>query len=270
MTWEEAVLWLRRQPDRVDLVRDAYLDDPIDAAARRFEEDPEWRAIQSMLPIPPGAMIDIGAGRGITSMAFARAGWDVTALEPDPSMVVGTGAIHELCSRMSRPISILEGVGEAIPAPDGAYDLVHARQVLHHARDLNQLCSEMHRVCRPGGLMLATREHVLGCAEQLPVFLSGHPLHRLYGGEMAYVLDVYVTAIRSAGFRIMRILGPLSSPINYSPELESALRRRLIARISRGLYPRRLPAPPLSFLAWILSGRTYPGMLFTFLAQRPQ
>lgn len=264
------MLWLRTQPGREDLVRDAYLDDPIEAAARRFESDPEWRAILSILPAPAGTMIDIGAGRGITSVAFARAGWNVTALEPDPSSIVGVGAIRELSSRMSLPISILEGVGEAIPSSDCEFDFVHARQVLHHARDLSQLCGEMYRVCRPGGLMLATREHVLGNADQLSAFLSGHPLHRLYGGEMAYLLDVYLAAIRSAGFRVMRVLGPLSSPINYSPELEPALRRRLIARISRGLYPRRLPAPPLSFLAWILSGRTYPGMLFTFLAQRPQ
>ena len=35
MTWEQAVLWLRQQPDSADLVRACFYDDPLSAAADR-------------------------------------------------------------------------------------------------------------------------------------------------------------------------------------------------------------------------------------------
>ena len=43
--------------------------------------------------------LDLGAGRGISSYALAREGWQVTALEPDPSMLIGAGAIRSLVAK---------------------------------------------------------------------------------------------------------------------------------------------------------------------------
>jgi hypothetical protein len=36
ITWEEAVLWLRNQPDQAELVRACFYDDPLPAAAERY------------------------------------------------------------------------------------------------------------------------------------------------------------------------------------------------------------------------------------------
>ena len=35
-TWQDAVVWLRNQTDRRQLVLDAYYDDPLLAAAKRY------------------------------------------------------------------------------------------------------------------------------------------------------------------------------------------------------------------------------------------
>ena len=35
-TWEEAVVWLRNQPDQRQLVLDAFYDDPLAGAAERY------------------------------------------------------------------------------------------------------------------------------------------------------------------------------------------------------------------------------------------
>lgn len=61
---------------------------------------------------------------------------------------------------------------------------VFARQVLHHARNLEMLCREVSRVLKPHGIFIATREHVISKPEDLARFLKKHPLHQFYGGNM--------------------------------------------------------------------------------------
>lgn len=151
MTWEQSVQWLREQPGQEALVRACYFDDPLPEAAERFRESAEWRAIAALLPPPPGAALDLGAGRGISSYALARDGWDVTALEPDPSELVGAGAIRALSRQSGVPIRVVGEYAESLPFPDGSFDVVNCRQALHHARDLWQTCREIRRVLKPGG-----------------------------------------------------------------------------------------------------------------------
>ncbi|MFM9158921.1 MAG: class I SAM-dependent methyltransferase, partial [Dolichospermum sp.] len=89
ITWEEAVQSLRNQPLQKELVRYCYYDDPLESAAERFAQSEEWDAVTQLLKQKiPGQVLDIGAGRGISSYAFAKAGCSVTALEPDSSNLV--------------------------------------------------------------------------------------------------------------------------------------------------------------------------------------
>ena len=100
-TWEQAVQWLRSQPDRRDLVLAGYYDDPVEVAADRYWRSPEWLSARPLLPAAPGARaLDIGAGRGIASYALAKDGFEVIALEPDGSSLVGAGAIRALGKRL--------------------------------------------------------------------------------------------------------------------------------------------------------------------------
>ena len=92
--WEDAVEWLRSQPDQQDLVLNAYYDDPLIHAARRYWESCEWEEVRKLLGSTTGQALDVGAGRGIASYALAREGFAVTALEPDASPLVGAGAIR--------------------------------------------------------------------------------------------------------------------------------------------------------------------------------
>ena len=187
-TWEEAVLWLKAQPEEVELVRACFFDDPLIDAAERYYASSEWDAVRKLTGPTGGRALDVGAGRGISSYALARDGWQVTALEPDPSAVVGAGAIEQLATASNLPIEVVRDWGESLPFPDASFDLVYGRQVLHHARDLPTLCAEMARVLKPAGTFIATREHVIFKDADLAVFLAEHPLHRLYGGENAYRL----------------------------------------------------------------------------------
>lgn len=265
MTWEEAVAWLREQSAQETLVRACFFDDPIADAARRYHSCAEWKALRRLLPAPSGRALDLGAGRGIASYALATDGWEVTALEPDPSELVGAGAIRALAEATGARIAVVEEVGERQPFADAVFDLVHARQVLHHAQDLERLCAELFRVLKPGGTFIATREHVVDNDADLAVFLANHPLQALYGGENAFSLPRYINALRGAGFGLTHVLSPWESDINLFPATIEDIRMQLACSW-------HLPFPRL-ISDWLLHfasrrSRT-PGRLYTFVGVRP-
>jgi SAM-dependent methyltransferase len=278
-TWEQAVEWLRQQPDQVDLVRACYYDDPLLQAAERFAQSGEWKATANLLPAIPGKALDIGAGRGISSYALAKLGWRVTALEPDPSSLVGAEAIRQLAKEAHLEIQVIEEYGETLPFETNSLDVVLARQVLHHARDLNQLCCEIARVLKPNGWMIATREHVISKRQDLQKFLDKHPLHHLYGGENAFLLVEYIDAITSAGLTLTHVWGPLESEINAFPMTEAQRYEAVIAPLVRRIgHPitRLLTHPSTLWGKWsfgqlakLVSKRDQsPGRLYSFVASK--
>jgi ubiquinone/menaquinone biosynthesis C-methylase UbiE len=264
MNWEEAVIWLRNQPDQKELVCACYFDDPLIEVVKRYYIEDEWKSLRLLLPNSPGSVLDVGAGRGISSYALAMDGWTVTALEPNPSNLIGAGAIRQIVSETNLPITIIEEWGEHLPFEDNIFDVIHARQVLHHAQDLNQLCKELFRVIKPGGTMIATREHVIDKIDDLPIFLNNHPLHRLYGGENAYTLHQYIMALRESGFTVKKIFSPYETPINYFPEKKERIDEIIGHMVLGKLWRKWIPIPNF-FIKIVDSQLSTPGRLYSFL-----
>jgi SAM-dependent methyltransferase len=233
VSWEEAVRWLITQSDQQALVQACYYDSPRREAARRYWQSEEWKAIRSLYPLQFGRALDIGAGHGITSYALAMDGWQVTALEPDPSRLVGAGAIRQLASEENASITVLQAVGERLPFRDAVFHFVFARQILHHINDLSSLCAEIFRVLKPGGVFIAVREHVISRQSDLPKFLAHHPLHRLYGGENAYQLSEYKSALKENSFILHKILRSFDTVINYAPRSEETLHAEIVRMVSK-------------------------------------
>lgn len=276
-SWEDAVQWLREQPGRRELVRAAYYDDPLVDAAHRYWSSEEWSALRTHLPAKGGDALDVGAGRGIASYALAKDGFNVTSLEPDGSGLVGAEAIRGLAKATGLPISVTQEFSERLPFADGSFDLVYARAVLHHTSDLRAACREFFRVLKPGGRLVAIREHVISRPEDLPAFLEIHPLHKLYGGENAFMLHQYTDAIVAAGFRMVSVLAPFDSPINFAPHSLAGLQSEIAARVGTKV-------PGMQRLAHALLGWTpmwsmarkilnavdnRPGRLYSFISIRP-
>jgi SAM-dependent methyltransferase len=175
------------------------------------------------------------------------------------------------------PIEVTQEFSERLPFDDAHFDLVFARAVLHHTRDLHAACAEFFRVLKPGGRLLAVREHVISREEDLDAFLQVHPLHHLYGGENAFQIGQYGDAIRAAGFRIELTLGPLESPINYAPQTLKTLQSEIASRATRKLPIVRdlartvlgLPGVWRMLLPSLTRIDHRPGRLYSFVATRP-
>ena len=95
----------------------------------------------------------------------------------------------------------------------------------------------------------------------------------LYGGEHAYLLDDYVSAMRRAGYRVKRVVTPLQSAVNFHPETEASIKDAIVMRLPR---PARFLKLVLRFPgAWpslraVLSKFDHrPGRLYSFVCERP-
>lgn len=275
-TWEQAVEWLRSQPDKQQLVHDAYYDDPLINTATRYWKSEEWQEIKQYLPTHKGKALDIGAGRGIASFALAKEGFQVTALEPNTSSIVGSNAIRELAQQSNLLINVVEELSEALPFPDNSFDVIFARAVLHHTKDLEAACKEFHRVLSPNGILIAVREHVISSPNDLKEFLNIHPLHNLYGGENAFLLNYYIDSIKNSGFQLINVLKPFETPINFFPYSIEKLKIEVINKINeKTLFPKPLLTKIMTTnTGWFLFKKiatrldNRPGRLYSFIAKR--
>ena len=262
ISWEAAVRLLKSQPNNATLVKDCFYDDPLIDAAERFYKGAEWNALKKFLP-KVGQVLDIGSGRGISAYAFAKDGWQVHALEPDRSDLVGAGAIKKLADDNKLRIKVEQTWGEKLSFADSTFDLVYGRAVLHHAKDLKQLCKEASRVLKPNGMFIFTREHVISKQEDLNNFLENHPLHNLYGGENAYLLKEYKNAILESGMNLRFVLNPMQSNINLYPNTKKDIKKKLANRLK--IYSSIIPDSLLFFYGALSNA---PGRLYSFVGQK--
>lgn len=222
MTWEQIIIQIRTEPKYAPLVDLAYFESDLPLNIERFRSREEY--LETLKLIKENAssarrILDVGAGNGVASVSFALDGYDVTALEPDPSMTIGAGAIKKLKEHYKLTnLEVAESYGESMPFADEWFDVVYVRQAMHHADDLPRFVKECARVLKPGGLLLTVRDHVIYNEKDKEWFLRSHPLHSFYGGENAFTFEQYRDAINNAGIKIVSVLRHYDSVINYFPE----------------------------------------------------
>jgi SAM-dependent methyltransferase len=267
-TWEDTVQALIDDPAQRELVEACYFDPPHLGALQRFHASAEWQAVRALLPAAPGTAVDIGAGNGIVSHALARDGWTTIAVEPDPSGLVGAEAIRRAGREAGLEIDVRGGTGEALPVDSESADVVIARQVLHHAADLPAFCRDIARVLKPGGMLLALRDHVVTGPGQMEAFFDIHPLHRHYGGENAFEIRQYRAAMEAAGLQIVRQMDAFDTVINLAPYTEESMCEALAARSGplRPVAQVALSIPPVRQAAFAALSRLdrRPGRLVSF------
>lgn len=222
MTWEEIIIQIRKQPEYKELVEQAYFEEDLSLNVERFKSSEEFaetlKHVRMYCKAANAKLLDLGAGNGVASLAFALNGFSVSAVDPDTSATVGTNAIRKLKSHYNIPsLEVIDGKGENLPFPNENFDVVYIRQAMHHAAKLLEFVKEASRVLKKGGIFFTTRDHVIYDEKDKQWFLETHPLHKFYGGENAFTLKQYKSAIEKAGLKIIAVFRHFDSVINYFP-----------------------------------------------------
>lgn len=117
---------------------------PFEAASLFFR----WlrmRSIRSMVP-GPGAILDVGCGRGVMLGLFREKGWKT----------LGTQLSRTAADAARRLRGVEVAVGELpdLALPAGSFDVVTLFHVLEHLEDPCRYLAEARRLLSPGGLLV--------------------------------------------------------------------------------------------------------------------
>ena len=99
-------------------------------------------------------VLDAGCGPGLYAAALLEAGAHVTGFDASPVMV-------ELARRRvgSRARIDLARLGDRLPWPDGTFDAAVCALAIHYADDESAAFRELHRLVRPGGVVVVSTQH---------------------------------------------------------------------------------------------------------------
>jgi len=153
------------------------------------EEENRRQILATLEPRPGSRLLDLGTSDGeFTVRVAARLG---------AGSVTGVELIEEHAARArARGIETHQAdLDGGLPFEDGAFDVVHANQVIEHVRRTDTLVREIRRVLAPGGFAcistnnLASWHNVLSLAlgfQPMPMHVSdeailGNPLNPLHG-----------------------------------------------------------------------------------------
>lgn len=138
---------------------------PIDLAAVKAKQQATWSSgdysvVGTTLQITGEALceavdlrsgervLDVACGNGNAALAAARRFARVTGVDYVPALLARAGS---RATADGLPIELREGDAEALPFPDGAFDVVLSTFGVMFAPDQERAARELVRVCRHGG-----------------------------------------------------------------------------------------------------------------------
>ena len=104
----------------------------------------------------PGRLLDVGTGTGSVAAAAAHAGWDVDAVDAEPSMIEHARRHRPGDETDAARIRFAVAKLPALPYPDACFDAVAANFAINHVDHPRDGLAELRRTLRPGGRFAAT------------------------------------------------------------------------------------------------------------------
>ena len=167
--------------------------------------------LDRMGPTPGGRILDAGSGTGELARLMLQVMPDLrfTLLNPSALQLhMGPAQAEKLCAAF-----------EAIPAPDGSYDVVMFSQSIEHAQDVPAVLREAARVLVPDGqVFIFGLRHVSGPRDHMTRLVWSTPLTK---SEM-------IAAGESAGLVCEAAFCPPSAQPMIAPGVLSEADHRLV------------------------------------------
>ena len=151
-------------------------------------------------------VLDVAAGNGNASLAAARRWCDVVATDYVPALLERA---RERAAAERLDIEFREADAEALPFPDGSFDVVVSIFGVMFTPDQERAAAEMTRVCKPGGK--------IGLANWAPEGFIGQ-LFKTIGKHVPPAPGAKSPALWGTRGRIAELFDPRTTPV------ESALR----------------------------------------------
>jgi len=151
--------------------------------------------VQLASPSPGENVLDVGCGTGTLAIAIRpRVGeGEVHGIDASPEMIE---VAKEKAAKTRTEINFQVALIEAIPFPDGSFDLVTSSLMLHHLPDdlKRKGFGEIRRVLKPGGRFLAMD---FAANSHGPI---GHLLSVFGHSRGEPIVDVLMPMLKEAGF----------------------------------------------------------------------
>jgi len=173
--------------------------------------------------------LDLGCGGGHLAFLLARRAHSVVAYDLSAPMIAAVAAEAE--RRGLANLEPRQGSVEALPWPDGAFDIVASRYSAHHWRDVGAGLREARRALKPGGLA-AFMDAVAPEDPLLDTWLQSLELLRDPSHVRNYSIAQWRTMLESAGlkptrcsrYRVRLDFAAWVARMNTPPTLVAAIR----------------------------------------------
>jgi SAM-dependent methyltransferase len=167
----------------------------------------EWLAAQ-----PTERILDLGCGDGQLTQKIAAAGASVTGIDASEEMVNAARA---------RGVKADHGPAEKLPYPDHVFDAVFSNAVLHWVRGQDDMFSQVRRVLRPGGRLVAEmggHGNIAAIRVAFAAVLARHGLASLgERGNYYPTPEAYTLRLERHGFSVKKIVHfPRPTPLPAS------------------------------------------------------
>jgi len=158
----------------------------------------------------PARVLDVGCGQGTQALYLARAGHQVTGLDPAAELLGRFAAdLSAEPAQVTARVRLVEGSGErAAELTSGPFDLVACHGVLMYLADPGPLLRALTAVAAPGAAISLLVRNGLALAMRPGLRGDGPGALAAFGGR-EYVNRLGLTARAHAPADVDRLMGPL-------------------------------------------------------------
>ena len=216
----------KRYHDRVARQYDSIYDDPY----WHFHDELTWRTIKPHLPRDLSApCCDLGCGTGKWGLKLLKSGFATTFVDHSAAMIEQVREKLENNPRARKATLLVADIVEMPDVPTEQFSLVVAMgDPLSICSDPQRAAREIHRITRPGGIVIATADNKLaaldhfverGNLDALEAFVLSGKTHWLTADERErFELTTFTPAslrklFEKSGFEVLSVEGKPIIPV---------------------------------------------------------